>query len=56
MTEREVGHLAGQMGLVLDKLEDLEKRMRALETFKWKVAGAAIVLGSSAGMLAKLLG
>lgn len=54
--DRELGELMGKMELVLKELEDIKTRLRSLETFRWKVAGAAILAGSAAGGLAKLLG
>lgn len=54
--QRELGELSTKMDAVLDKLKDVEARLRDLEKFKWKVAGAALVVGSAAGTLAKLLG
>lgn len=54
--QKDLGKLIGQMELVLAKLESLETRMRALEKFRWKVAGGAVIAGAGAGALSKLLG
>ena len=56
MDEFGLGKLVEKVDSALKKLDDIESRLRALEKFKWRVSGAAIIAGASAGGLAKLLG
>lgn len=49
-----LGRLEGKMDVLLRSLPEIEKRVRALENWKWMVLGGAAVVAFAASVVSRL--
>lgn len=49
------GRLEGKIDLLVKQMPDFEKRLRALENWRWMVLGGAAVVGTIGGLLVTLV-
>ena len=54
---QQIGQLQAKMDQALNDLKDVKARLTELEKWKWKITGAALLLGGGAGgFWGKILG
>lgn len=51
-----LGELTAEVKNLIAVVKDLNGRVKELEVVRWKLAGAALVLGTAGGALGALLG
>lgn len=49
------GRLEGKIDLILSRSDDVEKRLRTLENWRWKMIGTSSAVSFTAGVIASLV-